>query len=98
MLRRFGGILLRDSFGGDSPVYRAIARLLDAGFYLISTGYVLLTIQTGMPMNDLQQLFQILSLKLGCFLLVLGILHLFNMLLLGFLRRRSGTTSAPAAS
>ncbi len=91
---RSGTVLLCDVFRGDTAIVRAVTRLMDVGFYLISFGYLILTIQTYAPMMTFAQIFEIAGRKLGFFLVILGVLHLFNLLLLVIFRRRGGQSRA----
>ncbi|MGO9336544.1 MAG: hypothetical protein ACLPY1_03450 [Terracidiphilus sp.] len=98
VLHNAGDVFLHDSFPGRPELAKAVARLLDIGFYLVSFGYVSLTFQTFMPLNQISQVTQVISIKVGCFLLLLGAMHFFNLLLLAIFRRRGPATPAPAAS
>jgi len=98
VLHRAGDVFLQDSFPGRPELTKAVARLLDIGFYLVSFGYVALTFQTFMPLDKVGDVTQIVSTKVGCFLLLLGAMHFFNLLLLSIFRRRGPATAAPAAS
>jgi hypothetical protein len=93
VLRRSGGVLLRDAFGANTAIVHAIGRLMDVGYYLVSFGYVALTFETYQRMDDMQQVFEIVIRKLGWLLLVLGVVHLFNMLLLAGFRKPHGKLS-----
>src|SRR5258708_29566389 len=46
-LQRSGRAFLLDVFGGNDTLARAVSRLLVLGFYLLSLGYVTLTMRTG---------------------------------------------------
>ena len=96
VLHRAGNLFLHDAYGSNPSLVRAIRSLLDIGYYLVCLGYITLTFQTEMPLNTVAQLIQVLTLKLGFFLLLLGALHVFNLLLLALFRRR--TNPAQAAS
>lgn len=98
VLHNAGDVFLHDSFPGRPELAKAVGRLLDIGFYLVSFGYVALTFQTFMPLDNITQVTQAISLKVGCFLLLLGAMHFFNLLLLAIFRRRGPVTAAPAAS
>jgi hypothetical protein len=97
-LHRAGNIFLQDSFPGRPELAMAVRRLLDIGFYLVCFGYVALTFKTFWPMTDLSEATEVLSVKLGCFLLLLGGMHFFNLLLLAIFRRRGPAATLPAAS
>jgi hypothetical protein len=94
VLRRAGALVLHGAYNSNPTFARAVCRLLDVGYYLVCLGYVTLTFQTEMPLNTVAQLIQVLTLKLGFFLLLLGALHVFNLLLLALFRRRTNSTLA----
>jgi hypothetical protein len=98
VLHRAGAVFLDDTFSGNPQMRRAVVHLLDIGYYLICAGYVAVTYRTFDPMNDLGQLTLIVSIKLGIFLLLLGALHLFNLLVLAISRRRLNGRIAHTAS
>lgn len=98
VLGRAGRHFLPDSFPGRPELARGVTHMLYIGFYLVSFGYVTLTMQTFMPMDTVAQVAQIVTYKAGWFLLLLGCLHFFNLFLLMLLRRRGGTMTMPAAS
>jgi hypothetical protein len=98
VLHNAGDVFLHDSFPGRQELAKAVARLLDIGFYLVSFGYVALTFQTYMPLDKIGQVTEVISIKVGCFLLLLGAMHFFNLLLLAIFRRRAPATAAPVAS
>lgn len=93
---RAGQVFLKDAFAGNTTLVDAVARLLDIGFYLVSLGYVLISYQTMWPINDLGTIIRIASVKIGGLLLLLGIAHLFNLLLLALFRQRRASGAAPA--
>jgi hypothetical protein len=101
ILNRFGAIFLHDSFGDKQVLIPSIAHLLDIGFYLLSFGYVALSIRVNWQIWPNETLTQVLGFELGeigGFLLLLGFVHLFNLLLLAIFRRRTVVSPSPAAS
>ena len=94
---RFGSIFLREAFRGDESIVAALTHLLDIGFYLMTIGYVALTWRgpgSGF-FPDYDWVAVTVVEKLGGFLIFVGCLHLFNLLLLAIFRRRTlGATSA----
>jgi predicted neutral ceramidase superfamily lipid hydrolase len=94
---RAGGVFLKDAFAGNTTLIDAVARLLDIGFYLVSVGYVALTYSTYLPNMDLSWVLKIVSMKIGGLMLLLGVAHLFNLLLLALFRQRRTTSAAPVA-
>jgi hypothetical protein len=97
ILHRAGAVLLGDAFVGKLQLVTAIGNLLDLGFYLVSVGYLALSWQTNWRIDNLETVARIVSTKLGGLLLLLGALHLFNLLLLAIFRRR-GITEARQSS
>jgi hypothetical protein len=96
---RAGRVFLKDAFAGNTTLVDAVARLLDIGFYLVSVGYVALTYSTFLPAMDRNWLLKIVSTKLGGLMLLLGVAHLFNLLLLALFRQGkiAGNTTAAGA-
>jgi hypothetical protein len=94
---RAGRVFLKDAFAGNTTLVDAVARLLDIGFYLVSVGYVAMTYSTYLPSMDLGWLLRIVSWKAGGLMLLLGIAHLFNLLLLALFRQRRAPSAASAA-
>jgi hypothetical protein len=88
VLGRHGERFLADVFPGDETLARAVNQLLLAGFYLLSFGYVALTMRVGGDVLDTRTALEELVTKLGVVSLGLGVLHFVNMLVLGRLRRR----------
>ncbi len=50
-LARSGRAFLLDVFGGNDALARAVSRLLVLGFYLLSLGFVTLTMRTGLAVR-----------------------------------------------
>ena len=82
-------------FAGDGQIADSVNRLLVVGFYLINLGYVSLALKIGGDVTTLQEAFEVLSRKVGLVLLVLGVMHLFNLLIFSRVRR-SATKSRTA--
>jgi hypothetical protein len=76
---RSGRAFLLDVFGGNDTLARAVSRLIVLGFYLLSLGFVTLTVRTGGDAGSASAGLQLLSVKIGEVLLVLGALHLLTM-------------------
>jgi hypothetical protein len=98
ILHRTGKVFLNDAFAGNATLVDAISRLLDIGFYLVSLGYVGLSYATYWQMNDYATVAKIAIGKTGGLLLILGLAHIFNLLVLALLRqRRAAAASALGA-
>jgi len=80
---------LVDCFAGNRELGQSINHLLVVGFYLINLGFIARNLQTTLPLNTEGQIFEVLSAKLGIVLLVLGVMHFFNLLVLTRWRRRA---------
>jgi hypothetical protein len=89
-LRKNGRIFLVDAFGGDERMADAINGLLQIGFYLANVGYIALVMRTFDGLFGPRQFLEAWVPKLGGVLLILGIVHLFNMLILTRIHRRNG--------
>ena len=85
-LSRNGMVFLEDVFA-DSKLAKAINQLLVMGFYLLNLGYVAVTMRSGAAIPDASRALETLSVKIGLVLLVLGVLHFFNVFFLGRYRR-----------
>jgi hypothetical protein len=87
-LSRSGRVYLAHVFGGDEVMAGAVNRMLVVGFCLLSLGYAALTMRTSGRIAGAGQAAGVLSVKIGEELLVLGALHLVNMVLFTRFRRR----------
>jgi hypothetical protein len=94
-LARSGRAFLLDVFGGNDTLARAVSRLLVLGFYLLSLGFVTLTMRTGGDVANARSSLQLLSVKIGEVLLVLGVLPLVTLAALARTRRRSQAKGVP---
>ena len=88
-LHKNGRIFLVDSFRGNAALADSINHLLVVGFYLINIGYVALALREAQAPGDLQGVLEILSRKVGVVLLVLGVMHFFNLIVFSKMRRRA---------
>src|SRR5881394_1189557 len=88
-LHKNGRIFLVDSFTGNEPLADSVNHLLVVGFYLINIGYVTLALKYGDKATDAQTALEILSSKVGLVLVVLGVMHFFNLFVFTKLRRRA---------
>jgi hypothetical protein len=88
-LHKNGRIFLVDSFLGNEPLADSVNHLLVVGFYLINIGFVSLALKYGEKAIDAQTALEILSTKVGLVLVVLGVMHFFNLYVFSKLRRRA---------
>ncbi|EEF58953.1 putative integral membrane protein [Pedosphaera parvula Ellin514] len=88
-LHKNGRIFLVDSFLGNEPLADSVNHLLVVGFYLINIGFVTLALKYGDKATDAQTALETLSSKVGMVLVVLGIMHFFNLFAFSKMRRRA---------
>jgi hypothetical protein len=88
-LSRNGRVFLTDVFGEDTGLADAVNTLLVVGFYLLNVGFVLLYLRTGTVVVTLTQLIEVVSLKVGVVMVVLGLLHFCNVYVFNSIRRRA---------
>ena len=88
-LFRNGRIFLVDCFKGNKELADSVNHLLLVGFYLMNVGFVTLYLRTGHNITNTQGIFEALSQKIGVVLLVLGMMHFFNIYAFNRLRRRA---------
>ena len=99
VLSRSGQVFLRDVFGGDEALAKAVNRLLVVGFYLLMLGFVVLAMRPSGQITGVRQAAGVLSVKVGEVLLVLGALHLTNFAIFRRIRRRpAAARPGPALS
>lgn len=87
-LHKNGRVFLVEVFHGDWAVADSVNRLLVVGFYLINLGYASLMLKLGHAVPDLTGAIEALSDKVGMVLVVLGVMHFFNLFLFSRIRRR----------
>ena len=88
-LYKNGRVFLIDSFLGNEKLADSVNHLLVVGFYLINIGLVSLALKFGGKASDVQEAIEYLSMKLGAVLVVLGVMHLFNVFLFSGMRKRA---------
>lgn len=88
-LSKNGRVFLIDSFLENVALAESVNQLLVVGFYLINFGYVTLALKYGEKPMDLTGAVEALSTKIGIVLLVLGVMHFFNLYVFTKMRRRA---------
>ena len=84
-----GQMFLVDIFHGNKELAEAVNNLLWVGFYLVNIGYAVYTLKTYDLVDNTRQLVEVLSLKLGAIILILGGMHFMNMFIFFRLRKRT---------
>ena len=88
-LHKNGRVFLVDAFLGNQALADSVNHLLVVGFYLINIGYVTLALDSGLKPHSLQTAIEFFSTKIGWVLVVLGIMHFFNLYIFSRMRRRA---------
>ena len=91
-LSRSGRVFLREVFGGNDALGTAVNRLLIVGFYLLNFGFATLTMRTTADISTARELLEMLSIKLGELLLIIGTLHVANVFIFTRIRRATQDT------
>ena len=86
-LHKNGRPFLLHAFDDNALTADSINNLLLVGFYLVNFGFVTLALRAA-PVIGLQGAIELLSVKVGQVLMVLGGMHFFNMHMLHKLGRR----------
>src|SRR3954466_7811654 len=94
-LHKNGRIFLVDSFHANEALADSVNHLLVVGFYLINIGYVTLALKYGAHAENAQQALELLSTKVGFVLVVLGVMHFFNLYIFSKMRRRATALKSP---
>ena len=84
-----GRVFLITIFHNDEILADSVNKLLLVGFYLINVGYAVYTLKVQATVAGYQQLIEMLSLKIGLIILILGAMHFFNLFILFNLRRKA---------
>jgi hypothetical protein len=74
-----GEVFLVQCFGHNETLAKSTNHLLVVGFYLVNIGWILLTLQFGEAPTSWAGMIKFVSSKVGLAVLVLGLMHFFNM-------------------
>jgi len=88
-LHKNGRLFLVDVFCGNEPLADSVNHLLVVGFYLINFGFISFALATGRRIDTLRESIELLSGKLGGVLVVLGLMHFFNLFVFSVIRGRA---------
>ena len=87
-LSKHGRTFLTEVFADSPGLANAVNQLLVVGFYLVSLGFVTLFLTSNSFVVSARDVFEMLSVKIGTVALVLGVMHLLNVLVFNGIRRR----------
>ncbi len=78
-LSRNGEVFLVKCFGQDEQLARSTNHLLVVGFYLVNIGFIALRMDGWNEQRAMTAMIPYVSAKIGLSVLVLGVMHFFNM-------------------
>ncbi|MEM7789816.1 MAG: hypothetical protein AAF546_00310 [Verrucomicrobiota bacterium] len=78
-LYKAGQIFLVEAFNGSNEMASAVNHLLRVGFYLVNLGFVLMFLRYGTKPQSFIEAIEYVATKIGIVLIVLGLMHFFNM-------------------
>lgn len=87
-LYQHGSVFLVDVLDGREELAHSVNRLLVVGFQLLGLGLVALNL-VSLSVGSASEAVRELSIKIGTMLLVFGVMHLINVLVLNRIRRRA---------
>ena len=74
-----GEVFIKALLPGDLHLVQSINKLLLAGYYLTNFGYVTLNISSWEPIPSFEIMCEVLFMKAGGIILLLGLMHYLNM-------------------
>lgn len=83
-----GKVFLLDIFHGNKEIAESVNNLLLVGFYLINIGYAIYTLRVYNAVINSREVIEILSIKIGLIILILGCMHFFNLFIFYKLRKK----------
>ncbi|HEY1052654.1 MAG TPA: hypothetical protein VGE39_22945 [Prosthecobacter sp.] len=94
-LHKNGRVFLVECFQGNQELAESVNHLLVVGFYLVNIGFVSLYLKTTEVVEGARGVFEILSGKMGIVLMVLGLMHFFNLYVFTRMRKRGQIAHMP---
>ena len=90
-----GRAFLIDVFADREDLADSVNHLLVVGFYLINFGYIALALKLADRAQDATTAFEAVSYKVGLVLVVLGLMHFFNLYVFSRIRAHKRVADAP---
>ncbi len=84
-----GKLFLIDIFHGNKELANSVNNLLLVGFYLINIGYAVYNLQIAESISNTQEIIEMLSVKIGLIILILGSMHFMNLFIFFTLRKKA---------
>ena len=94
-LQRNGAQFLHDAFLGKERLADSVNHLLVVGFYLMNIGYVALSLKEYQTIWTVQEVIELVCGKVGKVMVVLGLMHFFNLYVFNRIRRSSQVRQQP---
>jgi len=94
-LHKNGRVFLVDCFKGNNELADSVNHLLVVGFYLVNLGFVSLFLKTNSEVFDLRGGIELVSMKIGTVMLILGAMHFFNIYIFNKIRKREREVEVP---
>lgn len=94
-LYKRGAIFLVEAFHGNAELADSVNHLLVVGFYLINIGFVSFALKTADIINTSRAAIELLSDKMGMVLLILGVMHFFNLYVFSSICRSARNARGP---
>jgi hypothetical protein len=94
-LHKNGRLFLVEAFSGNRELADSVNHLLLVGFYLINLGFILLFLRVGPKPADVVEGVEYISTKLGIVILVLGLMHFFNIFNFSRMRKKGMANRLP---
>lgn len=94
-LHKNGRPFLLDAFHGNTSLADSVNHLLVVGFYLINIGYVALALREDNTVTTMQHAIEVVSTKIGTVLIILGLMHFFNIFLFNRARKAARHPKTP---
>jgi hypothetical protein len=91
VLYKNGRPFLLECFRGNNILADAVNKILLAGYYLVNAGYAIIVLRIWSKISSLKQMLDVLGEKAGTIILTLGLMHVFNIIILILISRNKKT-------
>ena len=82
-----GQVFLDEIFEGNKELATSVNKLLVVGFYLLNIGFVVFNLTVTEEIETNRVLIEVMSLKMGFVILVLGGMHFLNLIIFSAMRK-----------
>lgn len=88
-LRSNGTVYVTEGRSVNANLIDSLCHLLIVGFYLVNLGFISLALRYGSRAIDMQSAIELLSTKVGCVLLGLGLMHFITLWVFAGMRKNN---------